>query len=101
MCCYKVVSAYMMMDSLNKEGYNAYSFAVPTPQELWKISALAAPVFISIFSKIAFYSFIIYCATSMGTHVLAAHQVYYSTYTYVPLNDVNVVYLFYFFLVFV
>lgn len=72
----QIVSAYMMMDSLNKEGYNAYSFAVPSPQELWKISTLAAPVFISIFSKIAFYSFIIYCATSMGTHVLAAHQVY-------------------------
>ncbi|KAL0745075.1 hypothetical protein Bca101_100927 [Brassica carinata] len=76
----QVVSAYMMMDSLNKEGYNAYAFAVPTPQELWKISALAAPVFISIFSKIAFYSFIIYCATSMGTHVLAAHQVMAQTY---------------------
>jgi Na+-driven multidrug efflux pump len=70
----------MMMDSLNKEGYNAYSFAIPSPQELWKISALAAPVFISIFSKIAFYSFIIYCATSMGTHVLAAHQVMAQTY---------------------
>ncbi|CAH2075897.1 unnamed protein product [Thlaspi arvense] len=76
----QVVSAFMMMDSLNKEGYNAYSFAVPSPQELWKISAIAAPVFISIFSKIAFYSFIIYCATSMGTHVLAAHQVMAQTF---------------------
>ncbi|CAN8276611.1 unnamed protein product [Cochlearia groenlandica] len=76
----QVVSAFMMMDSLNKEGYNAYSFAIPSPQELWKISTLAAPVFISIFSKIAFYSFIIYCATSMGTHVLAAHQVMAQTF---------------------
>ncbi|ESQ53152.1 hypothetical protein EUTSA_v10024859mg [Eutrema salsugineum] len=76
----QVVSAFMMMDSLNKEGCNAYSFSVPSPQELWKISALAAPVFISIFSKIAFYSFIIYCATSMGTHVLAAHQVMAQTF---------------------
>ncbi|EOA16394.1 hypothetical protein CARUB_v10004548mg [Capsella rubella] len=76
----QIVSAFMMMDSLKKEGYNAYSFAIPSPQELWKISSLAAPVFISIFSKIAFYSFIIYCATSMGTHVLAAHQVMAQTY---------------------
>ncbi|XP_010531468.1 PREDICTED: protein DETOXIFICATION 47, chloroplastic [Tarenaya hassleriana] len=71
----QIVSAYMMMDSLNKEGYNAFAFAVPSTQELWRISALAAPVLVSIFSKVAFYSFIIYCATSMGTHVLAAHQV--------------------------
>ncbi|KFK30488.1 hypothetical protein AALP_AA7G268000 [Arabis alpina] len=76
----QVVSAFMMMDSLNKEGYNAYSFAVPTPQELWKITTLAAPVFISILSKISFYSFVIYCASSMGTHVLAAHQVMSQTF---------------------
>lgn len=86
------------MDSLDKEGYNAYSFEVPTPQELWKISALAAPVFISIFSKIAFYSFIIYCATSMGTHVLAAHQVQYK-YRDLQLRlcefDADVVYLYF------
>lgn len=71
----QVIAAYMMIDSLNKKGYNGYSIQVPSFTELVQIFTLAAPVFLTIASKVAFYSMIIYFATSMGTHMVAAHQV--------------------------
>ncbi|XP_021738701.1 protein DETOXIFICATION 46, chloroplastic-like [Chenopodium quinoa] len=71
----QIVAAYTMIDALNKKGYNGYSIAVPTLPELQEIFAIAAPVFITIVSKVSFYSLIIYFATSMGTHTIAAHQV--------------------------
>ncbi|XP_021753514.1 protein DETOXIFICATION 46, chloroplastic-like [Chenopodium quinoa] len=71
----QIVAAYTMIDALNKKGYNGYSIAVPTLPELREIFAIAAPVFITIVSKVSFYSLIIYFATSMGTHTIAAHQV--------------------------
>ncbi|KAL2925631.1 Protein DETOXIFICATION 46 chloroplastic [Bienertia sinuspersici] len=63
----QIVAAYTMIDALNKKGYNGYSIAIPSLTELQEILAIAAPV--------AFYSMIIYFATSMGTHTVAAHQV--------------------------
>ncbi|CAN0890418.1 Protein DETOXIFICATION 46, chloroplastic, partial [Linum grandiflorum] len=71
----QVVSAFMMINSLNKKGYNAISISVPTFDDLLRILGIAAPVFITMTSKVAFYSLIIYYATSMGTHVVAANQV--------------------------
>ncbi|CAI0437836.1 unnamed protein product [Linum tenue] len=71
----QVVAAFMMIDTLNKKGYNALAISVPTFDDLLRILGLAAPVFITMTSKVAFYSFIIYFATSMGTHVVAANQV--------------------------
>ncbi|KAJ4839415.1 Protein DETOXIFICATION 46, chloroplastic [Turnera subulata] len=71
----QVVAALLMMDSLNKKGYNAYSISVPSSDDLKTIFGLAAPVFVMMMSKVAFYSLIVYFATSMGTLALAAHQV--------------------------
>ncbi|XP_010531467.1 PREDICTED: protein DETOXIFICATION 46, chloroplastic-like [Tarenaya hassleriana] len=76
----QVVAAYMMMDALNKKGYNAFSLTVPSPSELLTILGLAAPVFVTMTSKIAFYTLLVYFATSMGTNVLAAHQVMIQAY---------------------
>ncbi|KAJ9132808.1 hypothetical protein P3X46_033641 [Hevea brasiliensis] len=71
----QVVAAYMMIDSLNKKGYNAYAISIPSPTDLMTIFGLAAPVFVVMMSKVAFYSLLVYFATSMGTLSLAAHQV--------------------------
>ncbi|KAG2331787.1 hypothetical protein Bca4012_018662 [Brassica carinata] len=76
----QVVAAYMMMDALNKKGYNAFSLCVPSPNELLTIFGLAAPVFMTMMSKVLFYSLLVYFATSMGTSVIAAHQVMLQTY---------------------
>ncbi|CAK7329627.1 unnamed protein product [Dovyalis caffra] len=71
----QIIAAFMMIDSLNKKGYNAYAISVPSPNELMMIFKIAAPVFIVMMSKVAFYSLIVYFVTSMGTLTLAAHQV--------------------------
>lgn len=65
----------MMIEALNNKGYNTFSIYAPSPSELKQIIILAAPVFLTISSKVAFYSLIIYFATSMGTVTVAAHQV--------------------------
>ncbi|CAN0891370.1 Protein DETOXIFICATION 46, chloroplastic [Linum grandiflorum] len=72
----QVVAAYMMMDSLNKKGYNAYAISVPTTDDLVKIFGLAAPVFVMMISKVAFFSLLVYFTTSMSTLTVAAHQVF-------------------------
>ncbi|XP_050231282.1 protein DETOXIFICATION 46, chloroplastic-like [Mercurialis annua] len=71
----QVIAAYMMINSLNKKGYNAYAISVPSPNDLVTIFGIAAPVFVMMISKVAFYSLLVYFATSMGTLSLAAHQV--------------------------
>ncbi|XP_021738389.1 protein DETOXIFICATION 46, chloroplastic-like [Chenopodium quinoa] len=71
----QIVAAYVMIDALNRKGYNGYSFSAPSLAELQEIFGIAAPIFVTMFSKVAFYGLLIYFATSMGTHVVAAHQV--------------------------
>uniref|UniRef100_A0A7N0ZR93 Protein DETOXIFICATION n=1 Tax=Kalanchoe fedtschenkoi TaxID=63787 RepID=A0A7N0ZR93_KALFE len=71
----QVIASFMMVDALNRKGYNAFSITVPSPAELLQIAKLAAPVFVTMMSKMSFYSLIIYFATSTGTHTVAAHQV--------------------------
>ncbi|KAF3796701.1 DETOXIFICATION 46 protein [Nymphaea thermarum] len=73
------IGAVLMIDSLNKSGFSAFRLSIPSPSELLQIVELAAPVFITMFSKVAFYSFLTYFATSMGTITLAAHQVFIET----------------------
>ncbi|XP_034681249.1 protein DETOXIFICATION 46, chloroplastic [Vitis riparia] len=77
----QVIAGYMMIEALNKKGYNAFAFSVPSLDEFVQILGLAAPVFVTMMSKVAFYSFLIYFATSMGTHTLAAHQVMSQLYS--------------------
>ncbi|KAG5624907.1 hypothetical protein H5410_010125 [Solanum commersonii] len=70
----QVVAAYMMIAALSKNGYNGLALSVPSLDELLQIFMLAAPVFLTMMSKVAFYSLLVYYATSMGTHTAAAHQ---------------------------
>ncbi|XAR59106.1 hypothetical protein NMG60_11014758 [Bertholletia excelsa] len=77
----QVISAFMMVQALNSKGYNAYAISVPSFSELMQIFMLAAPVFLTISSKVGFYSLIIYFATSMGTVTVAAHQVLIQLYS--------------------
>ncbi|XP_027354546.1 protein DETOXIFICATION 46, chloroplastic-like isoform X2 [Abrus precatorius] len=76
----QVFSAYMMIQTLNMKGYNAFAFTIPSGKELLTIMGLAAPVFLTLMTKVGFYALLIYFATAMGTHTMAAHQVMVQTY---------------------
>lgn len=95
----------MMIDALNRKGYNGFAISVPSPNEFLQIFMLAAPAFVAILSKvyvalhfsafyllcfiydrswtclicfwlqIVFYALLVFFATSMGTKTVAAHQV--------------------------
>lgn len=41
-----------MIEALNKKGFKAYSISVPSPSELLQIFKLAAPVFVTMMSKV-------------------------------------------------
>ncbi|KDP41729.1 hypothetical protein JCGZ_26747 [Jatropha curcas] len=77
----QVVAGYMMIEALNKKGYNAFAFSIPTLNELSMIAGIATPVFVTMMSKVVFYSLLIYFATAMGTNSVAAHQVLLQTYS--------------------
>ncbi|CAN6242821.1 unnamed protein product [Urochloa humidicola] len=71
----QVVAAFMMMQNLNNKGFQAFSFTIPSVRELLQIFEIAAPVFVTMTSKVAFYALLTYSATAMGAITLAAHQV--------------------------
>ncbi|KAG2648142.1 protein DETOXIFICATION 46, chloroplastic-like [Panicum virgatum] len=71
----QVIAAFMMMQNLNNKGFRAFSFTIPSARELLQIFEIAAPVFVTMTSKVAFYALLTYSATSMGAVTLAAHQV--------------------------
>ncbi|CAA6673678.1 unnamed protein product [Spirodela intermedia] len=76
----QVIAGYMMGRALNKAGFSAFNLTLPSPEELQQIFEIAAPVFVTMTSKIAFYSLLTYFATSMGTITVAAHQVMINVY---------------------
>ncbi|GLJ05797.1 hypothetical protein SUGI_0025560 [Cryptomeria japonica] len=69
------VATILMLGSVNKKGYNAFALSVPSSKDLVQIVQLAAPVFISLISRVFFFSIVTYIITSMGPDMLAAHQV--------------------------
>ncbi|KAK6136702.1 hypothetical protein DH2020_029530 [Rehmannia glutinosa] len=71
----QVVAAFMMIVALNEKGYNGFAISIPSRNEFVQIFTLAAPAFVAIMSKIAFYALLVFFATSMGTKTVAAHQV--------------------------
>ncbi|XP_028787987.1 protein DETOXIFICATION 46, chloroplastic-like [Neltuma alba] len=77
----QIVAAYMMVAALNKKGYNSFAISIPSPSECVQIFGIAAPVFVTMFSKVAFYSLITYFATAMGTNTVAANQVMIQMYS--------------------
>ncbi|KAJ6395791.1 hypothetical protein OIU77_020950 [Salix suchowensis] len=76
----QVVAAYMMIETLNKKGYNGFTFSVPSWNEVLTILGLAAPLFVMMISRVAFWALVTYFATSLGTNVVAAHQVMIQSY---------------------
>ncbi|KAL6213677.1 hypothetical protein ACLB2K_013123 [Fragaria x ananassa] len=76
----QIVAAGMMIEALNKKGFSAFSISVPSPRECLQIFGIAGPVFVTMFSKVAFYSLMTYFATAMGTNIVAAHQVMIQMY---------------------
>ncbi|XP_062176441.1 protein DETOXIFICATION 46, chloroplastic-like [Alnus glutinosa] len=76
----QLIAAYMMIEALNKKGFSAFAISIPSPSEFMQIFAIAAPVFVTMFSKVAFYSLMTYFATAMGTNTVAAHQVMIQMY---------------------
>ncbi|XP_071930690.1 protein DETOXIFICATION 46, chloroplastic isoform X1 [Coffea arabica] len=76
----QVVAGYMMIKALNDKGYNGFSMSIPSPNELVQILVLAAPVFVTMMSKVLFYSLLVYFAASMSTQTVAAHQVMIQLY---------------------
>ncbi|OIS98183.1 protein detoxification 46, chloroplastic, partial [Nicotiana attenuata] len=71
----QVVAAYMMIKALNDKGYKGFAISIPSSDELLQIFMIAGPVFLTMMSKVVFYSLLVYFATSMGTQTVAAHQV--------------------------
>lgn len=51
---FQVIAAYMMIETLNKKGYKAFSLTVPSLNELVQIFGLAAPVFVTMMSKVSY-----------------------------------------------
>ncbi|KAK4491423.1 hypothetical protein RD792_002171 [Penstemon davidsonii] len=76
----QVVAAYMMIEALNKKGYDGFAISIPSLDEFLQIFKLAAPAFLTIMSKVVFYALLVYFATSMGTKTVAAHQVMIQLY---------------------
>ncbi|KAJ0585674.1 hypothetical protein HanRHA438_Chr05g0239541 [Helianthus annuus] len=70
----------MMVEALKDKGYNSYAVAIPFANEVLQIFKLAASVFIMMLSKVAFYSLLVYFATSMDTQTVAAYQVLMQIY---------------------
>lgn len=62
---FQLIAAYMMIDALNKKGYSAFSISIPSPKEFLQIFAIAAPVFVTMFSKV--------CYILLGSIALSAH----------------------------
>ncbi|KAH9326605.1 hypothetical protein KI387_006783, partial [Taxus chinensis] len=69
------VATLMMLGSVNKKGYDAFALSVPSSEDLTQIVQLAAPVFITMITRVVFFSIVTYFVTSMGPDMLAAHQV--------------------------
>lgn len=49
----QIVAAYMMIQALNKKGYNSFAISVPSAGEFLQIFGIAAPVFVTMFSKVS------------------------------------------------
>ncbi|BBM97273.1 protein MpEDS5 [Marchantia polymorpha subsp. ruderalis] len=69
------IAGLLMLKSLGDKGYNPLAISVPSWSDLSHIMKLAAPILLSMLSKVCFYTLITYLATSMGALTLAAHQV--------------------------
>jgi hypothetical protein len=51
---FQLIAAYMMIEALNKKGFSAFAISIPSPSEFMQIFAIAAPVFVTMFSKVCY-----------------------------------------------
>lgn len=51
---FQLIAAYMMIEALNKKGFSAFAISIPSPSEFLQIFAIAAPVFVTMFSKVCY-----------------------------------------------
>lgn len=49
----------MMIETLNKKGYNGFTFSVPSWNEVLTILGLAAPLFVMMISRVIFYQILL------------------------------------------
>lgn len=75
------VGVILMLKSLNDKGYNPLAISLPSLKELKIMVNLAAPVLLTMLSKVCFYTVITYLASSLGAVTLAAHQVMIGVYS--------------------
>lgn len=61
-----------MIDALNKKGYNGFSLAVPSSNELVEIFVLASPVFITMMSKV------VWVVVKLSGLLLASYLLYFA-----------------------
>ncbi|KAL3702060.1 hypothetical protein R1sor_020082 [Riccia sorocarpa] len=69
------IAGVLMLKSLGDKGYNPFAISIPSWNDFMRIMKLAAPILLTMLSKVSFYTLITYLATSLGAMTLAAHQV--------------------------
>lgn len=74
------IAGFLMLQSLKKKGYSL-ALSVPSAKEFLHMVGIAAPVLLTMLSKVAFYSLITYLCTSLGAVTLGAHQVMIGIYS--------------------
>eukprot|EP00250_Pteridium_aquilinum_P015493 c22614_g1_i2 orf=301-2181(+) len=77
------VACFLMLRSLKKKGYSL-ALSIPSAKELLHMVEIAAPVLLTMLSKVSFYALITYLCTSLGAVTVGAHQVMvgiFSTFT--------------------
>ncbi|KAI5082227.1 hypothetical protein GOP47_0001970 [Adiantum capillus-veneris] len=74
------IGGFLMLRSLKKKGYSL-ALAIPSTNELLHMVEIAAPVLLTMLSKVSFYALITYLSTSLGAVTLGAHQVMIGIYS--------------------
>ena len=67
-----------MIEALNKKGYNAFSISVPSPDELLTVLGLAAPVFLTMMSKVTLYCITQFCSCIWSHVIISLYLRYFN-----------------------
>lgn len=80
-----------MIEALNKKGFNGYAIAIPSSKELLTVLGLAAPVFVTMMSKVTIYSIVFLYITSCNCFIIQHSLFIYSIFNTlkIPLQIVH------------
>ena len=67
-----------MIEALNKKGYNAFSISVPSPDELLTVLGLAAPMFLTMMSKVTLYCITQFCSCIWSHLIISLYLRYFN-----------------------